>query len=87
VLNLHYHDVALGTKAKVETLWGSETISIPPGTQPGAVIRLRGKGMPDLHRSGQGDHFVKVKVVVPKKLSTSQRRALQELARVFGDSD
>lgn len=87
VLNLHYHDVALGTKAKVETLWGSETISIPAGTQPGAVIRLRGKGMPGLHRAGQGDHFVKVNVMVPKKLSTLQRRALKELAKVLGDSD
>jgi molecular chaperone DnaJ len=87
VVNLNYHDAALGTKVKVETLWGNETISIPAGTQPGAVIRLRGKGMPDLHRSGQGDHFVKVNLVVPRRLSTSQRRAVQELAKVFPPSD
>ncbi|MCD6495460.1 molecular chaperone DnaJ [Candidatus Bipolaricaulota bacterium] len=82
-ISVHYHKAALGTKVKVDTLWGAETISIPAGTQPGAVIRLRGKGMPDLHRSGRGDHFIKVNVIVPKRLSAAQRRAIQELAKVF----
>ncbi|HHE51596.1 MAG TPA: molecular chaperone DnaJ [Candidatus Acetothermia bacterium] len=86
-INVHYHEAALGTKVKVETLWGTETISIPAGTRPGAIIRLKGKGMPDLHRSGRGDHFVKVNVIVPKRLSAAQRRAIQELAKVFPASD
>jgi len=86
-MSLHYHEAALGTKASVDTLWGHETISIPPGTQPGAIIRLRGKGMPDLRRSGRGDHFVAVKVIVPNKLSAAQRRAVQQLAKVFPASN
>jgi molecular chaperone DnaJ len=86
-INLNYHEVTLGTKVKVETLWGTETIPIPAGTQPGTVFRLRGKGMPDLHRPGRGDHFVEVKVTVPKRLSAAQRRAVQELAATFPTGD
>lgn len=86
-VDVHYHEAALGTKVKVDTLWGHETISIPAGTQPGAVFRLRGKGMPDLHRSGRGDHFVKVNVIVPKRLSAAQRRAIRELAKAFPERE
>jgi len=86
-ISLHYHEVVLGTKVRVDTLWGQETISIPPGTQPGAIIRLRGKGMPALNRSGRGDHFVKVKVIVPKRLSLAQRRAVKQLSKAFPSSD
>jgi len=43
--------------------------------------------MPDLRRSGRGDHFVAVKVIVPNKLSAAQRRAVQQLAKVFPASN
>ena len=86
-ISLHYHEAALGTKVRVDTLWGHETISIPAGTQPEAIVRLRGKGMPDLHRAGRGDHFVKANVTVPKKLSAAQRRVVKELAKVFPSSN
>jgi molecular chaperone DnaJ len=80
-LKIHYPQAALGAKVKVNTLWGEETVTIPAGTQAGTVIRLRGKGMPDLHQSGKGDHFVTVQVVVPKHLSAAQRRILLELQK------
>ncbi len=82
-MKIHYPHAALGGKAKAKTLWGEETINIPAGTQPGTMIRLRGKGMPDLHRRGKGDHFINIAVVVPEHLSAAQRRALREFAKTL----
>jgi molecular chaperone DnaJ len=78
-VKIHYPQAVLGAKVKVKTLWGEETVSVPAGTQPGTVLRLRGKGMPDLHRSGKGDHYVTVQVVVPQHATAAQRRTLREL--------
>ncbi|MEA1870651.1 MAG: molecular chaperone DnaJ [Candidatus Bipolaricaulota bacterium] len=80
-VKIHYPQAALGFKTKVKTLWGEEAVTIPAGTQPEAVIRLRGKGIPDLHQNGKGDHFITVRVIVPKRLSAAQRRILQDLGR------
>ncbi len=79
-----YPQAALGTKLKVETLWGEETVSIPSGTQPGTVFRLRNKGMPSIHGlNGKGDHFVEVTIDVPAKLTAKQRQVVEELAKSF----
>jgi molecular chaperone DnaJ len=79
-----YSQATLGTKLKVQTLWGEETLSVPAGTQPGTEFRLRGKGMPSIHGlNGKGDHIVQVTVDVPTKLSAKQRQAVEELAKVF----
>jgi molecular chaperone DnaJ len=76
-IKIEYPDAALGITLKANTLWGEETVKIPPGTQPGTVIRLRGKGLPSLHqRDGKGDHFLKIQVNVPQNLTAAQRRAL-----------
>jgi molecular chaperone DnaJ len=89
-IKIHYADAALGTKVKVDTLWGEETLTVPAGTQPGAVARLRGKGLPDLHGGGgKGDHFVEIQVIVPTRLSPEQRRTLAEFQKTLppaGDS-
>jgi molecular chaperone DnaJ len=74
-------DIHSTVKIKVKTLWGEETVTIPAGTQPETVIRLRGKGIHDLHQNGKGDHFITVRVIVPKRLSAAQRRILQDLGR------
>jgi len=72
---------ALGTRITVPTVDGDEDIDVKPGTQPGTEIRLRGKGVPHLRRSGsRGDLHVFVRVVVPSKLSKKQRELLEELA-------
>ena len=53
-------------------------MTIPAGTQPGTTFRLKGKGIKNIHRgAGRGDHFVKVSIDVPKKLSGKQRKALE----------
>ncbi|MBE0634598.1 molecular chaperone DnaJ [Candidatus Bipolaricaulota bacterium] len=82
-----YSDAALGTKIDIETLWGSESLPIPPGTQPGTTFRLKGKGITNIHRgSGRGDHFVDVTIDVPKKLSHKQRKALETYAELLDSS-
>ncbi len=78
---ISYPNAALGTKIEVETLWGTESLTVPAGTQPGSTFRLKGKGIKNIHRgSGRGDHFVEVTIEVPKKLSGKQRKALEALA-------
>lgn len=76
---ISYPQAALGDELSVETIDGDVKIRIPAGTQPGTLIRLSGRGVPRLQGSGRGDHYVKVRVVVPKKLSKRQRELLEEL--------
>jgi molecular chaperone DnaJ len=71
---------ALGTSVTVPTLEGEERIELEPGTQPGTVITLPGRGMPSLRRGRPGDQRVVVNVVVPRRLSARQRELLEELS-------
>ena len=71
---------ALGTEVEVPTLEGDAVLKVPQGTQPGTILRLRGKGMPRLYGRGKGDLRVKVNVVVPKRLSNKEKELLTELA-------
>jgi molecular chaperone DnaJ len=73
---------ALGGELRVPTLDGEVTVTVPPGTQPGAVLRVRGKGMPVPGRGDRGDLHVRVKVVVPRRLTQRQRELLEEFARL-----
>ena len=70
---------ALGTSVTVPTLEGEEELDLKPGTQPGAVITLAGRGMPSLRRGRPGDQRVVVNVIVPRKLSGRQRELLEQL--------
>jgi len=82
---ISYPQAALGAKISVETLWGEETVSIPAGTQPGEVFRLRGKGIANIHRGGgKGDHLAEVTIEVPSKLDSKQRSALKAYAKSLG---
>jgi DnaJ-class molecular chaperone len=69
---------ALGGEVNIETIDGNLKLRIPGGTQPGTAIRLRGKGVPHLHGSGRGDHYVRIKVTIPKHLSGRQKELLRE---------
>ena len=71
---------ALGTTVTVPTLDGDEEIEIAPGTQPGEVITLKGRGMPALRRGRGGDQIVVVNVVIPRNLSDEQRDLLERLS-------
>jgi len=79
---LSFVQVALGGEIEVPTLEGKAKLRIPEGTQPGAVFRLKGKGVPSVRGFGRGDQHVKVKVVTPIKLTPRQRQLLEEFAEV-----
>jgi molecular chaperone DnaJ len=68
----------------VPTLEGKAKVRVPGGTQPGAVLRLKGKGVPK-RTGGRGDQRVEVIIEVPDKLSAKQRALLEELARELGE--
>jgi molecular chaperone DnaJ len=78
---------ALGGEVNVPTLEGKAALKVPAGTQNGTVFKLRGKGMPHLRGSGQGQLLVRAVVEVPTKLTTEQRRKLEEFAESCGDQN
>jgi molecular chaperone DnaJ len=84
-LDLTVVEAALGTTATVETLDGPVEVEVAPGTQPGEVRVLRGKGMPVLQGFGHGDHRVLVNVTVPRRVSDEQRRLLEEFESLSDD--
>lgn len=72
---------ALGGEIETETIDGTTArVSVPPGTQSGNRLRLRGKGMPSVNRSSQGDLYLDVLVRTPTKLNRRQRKLLEEFA-------
>jgi molecular chaperone DnaJ len=70
----------LGAEIEVPTLQGKATVKIPAGTQPGALLRLKGRGVKNLQGHGQGDLHVRVQVEVPTHLNSDQKHKLQEFA-------
>jgi molecular chaperone DnaJ len=86
-LEISIAQAALGATLTVPTADGEETVEIKPGTQPGAEIRLRGRGVPHLRRSGvRGDLHVMVGVRVPTRLSKRQRELLVDYAAASGEA-
>ena len=77
---------ALGGECEVPTLEGKGKLKIPAGTQPGSMLRIKGKGIVRRSRSGRGDQLVEVTVEVPTTLSARQRELLQELGNELGDA-
>jgi len=75
-------EAALGAKVEVPTLDGPSTIRIPPGTQSGQKLRLRGKGAPSLRANARGDQFVEVQVVVPRVADERTKELLREMERL-----
>ncbi len=78
-LNLSIVDAALGTPVEIPTTSGKVKIKIEPGTQPGKILRLRGKGVPDVNGYGKGDLLVYVNVWIPKSLSREEKKILEKL--------
>jgi molecular chaperone DnaJ len=80
-LELTMTQAALGGKVTVPTLDGDTEVTIEPGTQPGAVLTLKGKGMPRIQGFGRGDLRLLLAVLVPRKLGDEQRRLLEEFEK------
>lgn len=75
-------DAALGTAIEVPTLDGKATVKVPPGTQPNAVLRLSGKGLPNFRARGHGSILVRLSVQVPEKLSAEERKLFERLREI-----
>ena len=78
-LYINFVDAALGNELEVPTLNGKVKIKIPPGTQSGKILRLRGKGIKDLNTSLTGDQLIHVNIWTPKKLSSDEEKLLNKL--------
>ena len=72
-------EAALGVELTVATVHGDEEISVPPGTQPDTVLRLRRRGIQRVNGGGKGDHYVSLAVDVPTELDARQRDLLESL--------
>ncbi len=83
-LNVNVAQATLGAEVDVPTVDGVEKLHIPPATQPGKVLRMRGKGVPYVNSSGRGDQLVMINVEVPKHLTTEQRSLFEQLAKSMG---
>lgn len=79
-LTISYPQAALGGEVPVPTLAGISMMEIEPGTQPGSLLRMRGKGIPELNSSRVGDQIVRVTISVPKRLNDEEREILERLA-------
>ena len=77
--DLRLPDAVLGTELSVPTLDGSAKVTVPPGTQPDTVLRLRGKGLPHFGGGQRGDLLLRLRVAVPEKLTAAERRLYEQL--------
>ncbi|MBP3353370.1 MAG: molecular chaperone DnaJ [Bacteroidales bacterium] len=75
---LDFPTAALGGSIEIPTIDGKVKVKIEPGTQPGKVLRLRGKGLPSVNRYGVGDLLVNISVYVPENLNSEERKAIEK---------
>ena len=81
-VTVSFTQAALGGEIDVPTLNGMTKYNLPEGTQPGAVVRLRGQGIQNLRGAGKGDLYIKINVEIPRRLTEKQK----ELLRQFDES-
>lgn len=83
-LSINVSQAAIGDEIEVPTIDGKEKLTIPAGTQTGAVFRMKAKGVPHLRRNTRGDQLVLVNVAIPTALTPEQKRLFGELAKTMG---
>lgn len=81
-LFLSFPDLALGMTAEIPTIDGKVKVKIESGTQPEKILRLRGKGIPDVNGYGKGDLLVKIHAWVPQKLTSEEKKQLEKLQQL-----
>ncbi|HTS89055.1 MAG TPA: molecular chaperone DnaJ [Gemmatimonadales bacterium] len=84
-LPLSFSQAAMGLSFTLPTPHGDERVTIPPGTQGGTILKLRGKGLPRLGQSGKGDLLIRTHIWTPETLTEEQKRLFQELAKHEGE--
>jgi len=77
--DVNFSQAVLGDKVDIPTLAGQVELQIPSGTQTGKLLKLKGMGMPHLHRRGKGDMYVKINVRTPKRLTKKQKELIKKL--------
>lgn len=77
--HLNFVDATIGTSVEVPTLEGKAKVKIDSGTQPGKILRLKGKGIPDVNGYGRGDLLISINVWTPQHLSSEEKRILEKL--------
>jgi molecular chaperone DnaJ len=85
-LPISFAQAALGGEIEIPTLDGKGKMRIPPGTQPGTVLRVKGKGIPRRVVGGRGDQLVEVTIEVPTQLTARQKELIANLAEDLGES-
>jgi len=83
-LDINIAQATLGAEVEIPTVDGPARLKIPSGTQPGKILRLKGKGVPHLRGNGRGDQLVLVNVEIPTRLSPEQRQLFEQLAKSLG---
>ena len=78
-LMLDIPTATLGGSVEIPTITGRARINIPAGTQPGKVLRLRGKGLPDNENGGSGDELINIMVFIPENLTADQRATFEAM--------
>jgi molecular chaperone DnaJ len=78
-LGISFPDAALGTSVEIPTIDSKVKIKIDPGTQSGKVLRLKGKGLPDVNTYGKGDMLVEISVYTPTALTSEEKKLLEQL--------
>jgi molecular chaperone DnaJ len=76
---LSFPDAALGCSVEIPSVSGPVKINIDAGTQPGKILRLKNKGLPNVQGYGKGDQLIHVNVWVPKSLSSDEKKAIEKL--------
>lgn len=79
-----FSSATLGETIEVMTIDGPVSLKVPAGTQPDTVMRLRGRGVKDIHSNRIGDEYVRIKIKIPTKLTNDQKRLLEQY-RTIGD--
>ncbi len=78
-LDISFPDAVLGANVEIPTVEGNVKIHIDEGTQSGKILRLRGKGVPDVNGYGRGDLLVNVQVYIPKNVTKDEKKILEKL--------
>ena len=81
--NLSVPEVALGSQIEVKTIHGHVKLKVPAGTQPGTLIKIKDKGVPTL-KGSTGDHYVRVKIEIPKNVSGKEKELYQQILDLKG---
>jgi molecular chaperone DnaJ len=86
-LKISFSQAALGDDVKIKTFYGVEKIKIPPETQNGAVIKVKGKGFKNVKGWGKGDFLIVIRVVTPRNMTKKEKELFRELRKIEQNKD